>query len=302
MLDAVRHRLSADVLLLTTVLLWSVNFAAVKYGLTHGLEPLAYATLRFGVGSMLFAGITVAREGTLRVRRGDVWLLVGAAGVGIYLNQMAFTYSVELATASTVALVFGTLPIFVAAVSWISGLERAHLRHWLGVMLSFTGVAFVAGGGSGELSGDLGGILLALGAAVTWALYSVMAGPLMRRYSPYRISAVVGLASIVPLTATSIPQLSGLDWDAVTLLAWGALGFSMLFSFVLTNVTWFTAIDKVGANRASLYANLQPFLGAVFAVLLLSESLGPLQVAGGVVIAAGIVLARSRRPPAEIVD
>jgi len=302
MLAGMRHRVSADALLLATVVFWSFNFAVVKYALDHGFHPLVYAALRFGIGSLLFAGITVGREGSLRVRRGDIWLLAGAAGVGIYLNQMAFVYSVEFASASTVALVFGTLPIFVAAISWVARIERAHLRHWLAVIVSFTGVAFVAGGGSGGLTGDLGGILLALGASVTWAAYSVLVGPLMRRYSPYRISAVVGLVSMIPLTATAGPALADLDWGALTLLDWGALAYSMLFAFVLTNVTWFTAIDKVGANRAALYANLQPFLGAAFAVLALSETMGALQIAGGVVIAAGILLARPRRGPAEIVD
>jgi drug/metabolite transporter (DMT)-like permease len=298
----VRYRLSADALLLVTVVIWSINFAAVKYGLENGFEPLVYATLRFGIGSFIFAGITYAREGALRVSRRDIWLLAGAAGLGIYLNQMAFTFSVKLTTASTVALVFGTLPIFVAILAWLTGIERAHMRHWLAVIVSFSGVAFVAGGGTGELSGDLGGILLALGAAVTWAGFSILIGPLMRRYSPYRISAVVGLAAIVPLAATAAPQLASEDWDAIKLLAWGALAYSLVLSFVVTNVLWFTAIDRVGANRASLYANLQPFLGAAFAVVLLSETMTVLQIVGGVVIAVGILIARVRRAPAEIVD
>jgi drug/metabolite transporter (DMT)-like permease len=298
----VRYRLSADVLLLITVLIWSINFAAVKYGLENGFEPLVYAALRFGVGSFVFAGITYAREGTLAVSRRDIWLLFGAAGLGIYLNQMAFTFSVQLTTASTVALVFGTLPIFVAILAWLTGVERAHLHHWIAVIVSFSGVAFVAGGGSGELSGDLGGILLALGAAVTWAGFSILIGPLMRRYSPYRISAVVGIAAMIPLAATAAPQLAGEDWGAIKLLAWGALFYSLVLSFVLTNVLWFTAIARVGANRASLYANLQPFLGAAFAVILLSESMTALQIAGGAVIGVGILIARVRRAPPEIVD
>jgi drug/metabolite transporter (DMT)-like permease len=76
----------------------------------------------------------------------------------------------------------------------------------------------------------------------------------------------------------------------------------MLLSFVITNVLWFTAIDRVGANRASLYANLQPFLGALFAVLTLNETMGTLQIVGGAVIAAGILLARQRRAPVASVD
>jgi drug/metabolite transporter (DMT)-like permease len=139
-------------------------------------------------------------------------------------------------------------------------------------------------------------------APITWALYSVISAPLLRRYSPYRISAVVGLAAIVPLAATSVPAIVGEDWSAVSGLAWAALAYSTLLAFVVTNIFWFRAIEKVGANRTSLYANLQPFLGALFAVLVLGETLGALQVAGGVVIAAGILLARPRRGPVEIVD
>jgi drug/metabolite transporter (DMT)-like permease len=66
---------------------------------------------------------------------------------------------------------------------------------------------------------------------------------------------------------------------------------------VLTNVLWFTAIDRVGPSRASVFANLQPFLAAIIALLLLDERLTAVQVAGGLAIAAGIVISRERRPP-----
>jgi drug/metabolite transporter (DMT)-like permease len=279
------------VLLLVTVLLWGFNFVTVKWALTHGLDPLVFATVQYGLGSAIFAGLAYGREGSLRVRRGDVWLVLGAAIVGIYLNQLSFTYAVKLTTVSTVALCFGTLPIFVALIARATGIERLHARHWLAVAVSFAGVAFVAAGSGAELSGDLGGILLTLGAALSWAAYSVVIGPLMRRYSPYRISAVTGIAASVALAATSGPQLASQDWGAITTLAWLALGYSMLFAFVLGYVLWFKAIGRVGAARSSLYANLQPFLGAIFAVLVLSETMSALQIGGGVVIALGILIA-----------
>jgi drug/metabolite transporter (DMT)-like permease len=296
----VRHRIPADILLLATVLFWSFNFTVVKYALTHGWEPLAYSSVRFAIGAVLFSAVTYGREQTLRVRRADVPLLLAAAALGIWLNQVSFSYSVRFTTASTVALVFGTLPIFVALVSRAFRLERLHLRHWLATVTSFSGVALVAAGAATGLSGDVGGILLALGAAGTWAAYSVAMGPLMRRYSPYRISAFVLLVGSVPLALSAATQLARQDWDALGGLAWAAFVYSLFFSLVFTNVMWFTAIDRVGAARSSLYANLQPFLGAVFALLVLSEEMSALQVAGGFVIGAGIVLARGGRPPAAI--
>lgn len=292
----------ADLLLLATVVLWSFNFTVVKYALTHGWEPLSYSSVRFALGAVLFSAFTFGREGTLRVERADVRLIVVAAALGIWLNQLSFTYSVRLTTAATAALMFGTMPIFVALAAQALGLDRLHLRHWLATTVSFSGVALVALGSTGGLSGDVGGILLGLGAAFTWAVYSVAIGPLMQRYSPYRISAFTLLVGSVPLVLSALGQLASQDWGSLGALAWAAFVYSLLFSLVLTNITWFTAIDRVGAARASLYVNLQPFLGAFFALVVLSEEMGALQVAGGLVIGAGIVLARNARLPAPSPD
>jgi drug/metabolite transporter (DMT)-like permease len=55
------------------------------------------------------------------VRRSDVLFMTGAALAGIWLNQLSFVFAVKLTTAATVALMFGTLPIFVALISWAFG-------------------------------------------------------------------------------------------------------------------------------------------------------------------------------------
>ena len=153
-----RHRLSADVLLLITVLIWSLHFAVIKYALTHGFEPLAYATARFGVGSLLFAAITYGHEGTLRMRTRDLPLLFGAVAVCLYLNQVSFAYGVERTDAATVALLFGTMPVLVGVASLLLRTEQARRRHWLAATVSFAGVALVGAEAEGGRSGDLGGV------------------------------------------------------------------------------------------------------------------------------------------------
>jgi drug/metabolite transporter (DMT)-like permease len=290
----VRRPSAAEVGLLVTVVIWSLNFTMTKYVLDHGFKPLAYSSLRFTAAALLFAAITLVVERSLRMRRRDLTLLFGAAIVGIWLNQIGFVYSLKYTTASTAALVFGTLPIFTMLIARWTGVERLSKRFVAAAAVSFLGVALVALGAHGEVAGSPKGIVLALVGSATWAVYSVAIAPLMRRYSPFRISAVgllMGAALILP---TAAPQLTRQDWD-LSPLVWTILGFSIVGPLVITNVLWFTAIDRVGPSRASLYANLQPFLGALFALLLLSEQMTALQAVGGIAIAAGIVLAR-RRP------
>jgi drug/metabolite transporter (DMT)-like permease len=297
MLHGVRGRVAAvKLMLLGTVVIWAFNITVTRYVLTHGFRPLAYASIRYGAAALLFTGLTIRRERSIAVGGRRSVVLLGAAAVLLFANQIAFVYALKLTSATTVALILGTTPIFAALASSALGLERLTLRFWLAALIAFAGVALVAAGSGGSFSSDLGGDLLAVALAATWAVYSVLISPLMRRFSPYRISTVVLLAMTLPLVLVSLPQLTDQDYGGLGGLVWIGLAFAVVGPLVLTNVLWFTAIDRVGPSRATLFANLQPFLGAVFALLLLSESLTGLAIAGGFLIAAGILLERGSGP------
>jgi drug/metabolite transporter (DMT)-like permease len=283
-----------DFMLLGTVLLWALNIIATRYVVTHGFKPLAYATTRYFAATALFWAFTWSRERSFRVSMRDSRLIAIAAAL-IFVNQLAFVYAVKLTNASTVALVLGSTPIFIAILASLVGLERPSRTFWLAAVISFVGVGLVASGAGGGFSGDLIGDLVAVGAAATWGAYSVAIAPLMRRYSPFRISALVLALGWVPLALVGLPQTTSQEFA----FGWGVwLGFAyaVVGPLFLTNVLWFTAIDRVGPSRASLFVNLQPFFAVVFALLLLSEHLNRWEIAGGFAIAAGIVLERARRP------
>lgn len=287
---------TADLMLLGTVVTWSLNFTVTKYVLNHGFRPLAYSGARFSAAALLFIGVTWARERSFRLQRRDIPFIVVAALIGIFLNQVTFVYGTKLTSATTVALIFGTLPIMTALFAAVGGIERLHTRFWLAAAISFAGVCLVAFGARDGLSGDLWGYLLATIGATTWAAYSVAIAPLMTRYTASRISAYGLTIGAIPLLATGSTQLAGQDYGALPALVWVAFAFAIVGPLFVTNLLWFNSIERVGPSRASLYANLQPFLGAIFALLLLSESMTRFQVAGGLLIATGIILSRGRDP------
>ena len=80
-------------------------------------------------------------------------------------------------------------------------------------------------------------------------------------------------------------------------LVWIGFAFAVLGPLVITNLLWFTAIDRIGPSHAAVFANLQPFLAAICALVLLSEPVTVLELVGGVVIGAGIVIARAAKSP-----
>jgi drug/metabolite transporter (DMT)-like permease len=214
----------------------------------------------------------------------------------LWLNQLSFVFALDVTTASTIGLVLGAIPIFAGLLGLVLGTERPTRRFWLAAAVSALGVALVAAGSGGELGSDLGGIVLGLTTAATWAAYSVTVAPLMRSYSPSRMSAIVLPGAWVAITICGLPETADQDWDLGWTI-WALLLFATLGPLVLTNVLWFRSIHRIGANRATLAANLQPFVAAVLAVILLSEPLSALQIAGGVLIAIGILFVRRRPAP-----
>jgi drug/metabolite transporter (DMT)-like permease len=293
------RRRRAELMLVTTVFLWAFNFTVTKYVLEHGFKPLAYSTVRYGAATVIFTWFTYGAERSFRVRRRDLLLIVVAAALGIWLNQISYVYALTYSNASTIALILGATPIFTALIAFAFGLERMYRRFWIAGGVSFGGVALIALGKSGGVSGSLEGDLLGVATAATWAAYTVMVAPLMRRYSPYRISALVLAIGWAAVAATGFTQVQHQSFHFSSLV-WLCLLYATLGPLVLTNILWFKAIDRVGPSRATLVANLQPFIAALFAVLLLSEKITLLQVAGGALIAGGIALARRPRSTALV--
>ena len=296
------RRVPAELLLLGAVLLWSFNFTAVRYGVTNGFSPLTFAPVRWGLAGLALVAIAWMRRRSLRVGRQDLGILVSLSAVGVLFSQISFVYALELSTASTVAIIFGTLPIVVSLISQASGIERLQPRHWVASGVSFAGVVLVALGAGGSSTASLWGSLLALAAVSCFAVYSVAIVPVMSRHTPLVVTALTTVIGAVLLAVAAVPALFHQNWGRPGALAWGSLAYSAIAAVVLGNILWFTAISRVGPGRASLYPNLQPFLGAVFALLVLSEGLGALEIAGGCVIAAGLLLGRRRplpTPPAE---
>ncbi len=281
---------TTDAMLLGTVLLWALNITVTKYMFEHGWLPLAYGTIRYFAAISLFWIFTYRRERSFRIARADFPLVLLAAFF-IFGNQVCFVYGVKLANASTVALLLGATPVFIGLISVVLRLERLSASFWVGALVTFGGVGLVAAAAEGGLGSSLGGDLIAIATAFTWAAYSITIAPLMRRYSPYRISAIVLAIGWVPLAAVASTQL-GDETFAFGWKVWLGFGYAVIGPLFLTNILWFTSIDRVGASRASLFANLQPFFSVFFALVLLGESLHTLEIAGGILIFAGIAYER----------
>jgi drug/metabolite transporter (DMT)-like permease len=290
---------AADLILLVCVALWGFNAAVTKYAFGHGFSPLSWTGVRFAIATGLFVVFAWRRFGWWRLGRGDIARLAIWGGVVFASNQVGFSWSLKFASAATVALLFGTMPLFAGVFSQLLGIERLGGLRWLAGLVSFGGIGLVALGATTGLHASVGGVLLALYAPAAFALYSIALAPLVRRHGTLRVNTVASLWCLPVLLCAAAPDFATTDWRAVSGRAWLCLAFSA-FTYVPSNLMWFAAVDRVGAARASVYVNMQPFFGAASALALLGEEIHTLQWVGGILIVAGIILARLLPKPAAL--
>jgi drug/metabolite transporter (DMT)-like permease len=224
------------------------------------------------------------------------WLaLAGLGVVGHFGYQFFFIGGLALTSVANSSLMLAATPVVIALVSAAIGQERVSPLHWLGAALSVLGIYIVIGQGMTLGSGTLRGDLYMFVAVCCWAIYTLGAGPLMRRHSPVGVtglSMAIGTLIYVPVM---LPRLLAVDWAAVGLWTWAALVYSALFALCVAYTIWYVAVREIGSARTSVYSNLIPLVAMMTAVVFLAEPLSAGKLAGAAAVLVGVALTRVGR-------
>ncbi|HHY58684.1 MAG TPA: EamA family transporter [Chloroflexi bacterium] len=277
-------------------MIWGVNAVIVKTTYVQ-IPPLVFMSARFVVAGALLLAVLWRTEHSLHVARKDWPLLITAGMVGTGFYQPLFLTGLALTTASNTSLLIATSPAFVALLNRLLGRERLSARGWVGIALTFVGVALIVEGGHGFTFAPqslLGDLLILIGSFL-WASYAVLAAPLMVRYTPLRVTALTTSLGAAPLILLGLPAVATHEWAQVNGWGWSGLLYSAIFAIVIGYIIWNNGVKKIGGARTALYNNLIPVIGAISAAIFLGEALTPLKVAGAGVIFAGLHLARTAR-------
>lgn len=287
-----RERRLAEAAVLITVMIWSANFVVVKAAIGV-FGPLTFTALRYVVAAATLFLLLRWRSGAIRWpgRDGPILLGLGVLGFGAY--QVLWTVGLTQITAGNSALITAVSPVLVALVAGAVGMDRLTRPKLAGAGIAFAGVAVViAVGHQISLEASLAGDVMTLGSASLWAIYTTAGARILRRVDPLQATAWSVLGGTVFLLPFGI-------WDGLTQAPVGVTPVSLLavlysgaLAAGIANVIVFNAIRYVGPTRVAATQFLVPagavMLGAVF----LGEAVGFAQVAGGVIIVAGVALTR----------
>jgi len=279
-----------DLEMLLVTMIWGGNFSVSKFAM-QAIPPLPFSALRFLASSVVLLLVAQRAGVAAPLPRRTLWAIAGLGVLGNTIYQTAFMTGLSMTSATNSAMIVASLPVVVAMLGTLLGIERASPALWTGVILGSAGVALVVAVrgvhfGAGSLRGDL----LVLGSMLCWSLYTLGIRRVGAGVHPLWLTAIATAAGTPGLVLLGLPGALRQDWAAVTPSTWAALSYAAVLSLVLCYVLYNRAVQAIGSGRTALYNCLTPLVAMVIAWLTLGEVPTPVQFVGVALVIGGVLV------------
>jgi drug/metabolite transporter (DMT)-like permease len=294
-------------MVLTAATLWALNGAVSKVILQSGGVTSERLTEVRATGAflLLFAGLLVWRRSTLRVTLGELPFLAVFGVAGLALVAWFYFVAIERLEIGIALLIQYVAPVLVALYARYVLHEPVRRRIWAALALAIVGLTLLLQLWDGlELDGI--GVLASIGAAITFALYILMADRGIRRRTSSSLLAYGFLfaalfwAVLQPWTSfpwelldDSVSLLGRLE--SIELPVWLLMAWMVVLGTIVPFGLLVAALRHVSPTRAGILAMFEPVAGTVIAYAWLREELDPIQLVGAAVVLCGIGLAQTAR-------
>lgn len=258
----------------------------------YGVSALTISFCRAGLAcAILVVTLAMARPASLKIppRAFAFFAIYGFLGVAAF--YFLYVHAVIATTVTTAVVLLYTAPVFVTLMAWRAWGEPLNARKLLALALAFCGAALVVRAYEpAQLSLNVAGVALGLGAGFTYALYTVISKFALARYASWTAltyALLFGSLFLAPLqTPAGFAPL--LQQPAAWIFLLGLAIGPTLGSYALYNA----GLQHVPASNASLVATIEPVVASVLAFVFLAERLEVWQVMGGVMVVVGAVISR----------
>jgi drug/metabolite transporter (DMT)-like permease len=262
------------------------------------LDPLALIVVRFVVMVALSVGVVFGSGTFHRIRRHD-WpalLVAGILGIGVY--QFCFIFSLQHTSVFASSLLTSVFPLFTMAGATLLGEERPSAARWFGALVALGGIAIFEGLFAGRATFRLGD-LLALGASLSFAPYTLVARRLRDRYGPVSFLAITMTIGTVVLVLAGAAAALHQDYAALDRTDWLLFAYIVIFPISIGYALLNWGIARIGAGPASMYAFGVPIVGGLASALVFHTQIPAYEIAGAAVCVGGLAIAQSAPEKAQ---
>ena len=274
--------------------LWSSSWVLIRWGLDEeALQPITFAALRYGFAALVLVGWVLAqrplRRNVAELERSTVAQIVVLGVVFYAVTQGAQFVAIGNQPAATTSLVLSWTPLLVALLGGRAIAEGASKRQLTGTLLVATGAWFFFVGDLGATTVGMTAALVGLGANVASALL----GRHINRRADHAPVVVTALSMAVGAALLAVAGVGMEGAPVVSPRAWLIIACLAVVNTALAFTLWNLSLRKLSALESAAINNTMLIQIAVLAWIFLDEALGFGEVAGIVLVSAGVVMTQT---------
>ncbi len=287
-----------DILIIIAGLFWGSMGIFVRHLNDLGFSSIQVACLRLTTAGILFALILLIKDRKgFKIALRDIPLFLALGLVSILFFTCCYFTAISLMTMSTAAILLYTSPIWVMVLAIIFLKEKFTIQKLIALILAFAGCILVSGFG-GKVT--VVGILVGLGSGLGYGLYSIFGTFALKKYSPYTVTCytflIAGLGSIfVSNPVDLISKISAIENKPAL---FGFVLLTAVVTAVIPFLLYTLGLNMTTAGKAAVLATVEPAAATLFGFFVMKETVGPVAIAGILLVFAAIIVLSLRKKEA----
>ena len=295
-------RLSGYLAIIVASTLWGVAAAAAKFLFSsRAVPPFLLVQVRMGLSAVLLVvTLAIFAPKLLRLRRQDVSFFVIWGIVGMAAVQFTYLFTVAETNVATAIFLQYLAPVLTAAYMWLFQGEKPTGVLAICLTLALGGLFLLIFGGTEQLLVSTIGLMSGLASAVFCSFYTIYGARTPERISPWTLLCYgLGAGFLFWLVVDGVMLAVGSPPAGTALL--GDLSMWPFFAYIAVLATivpfglYLTGLRTVSPTMANITGMLESVVGGLAAYIALHETLRPMQILGGCLIVAAVVLLQIKR-------
>ena len=287
-----------DILIIIAGLFWGSMGIFVRHLNDLGFSSIQVACLRLTTAGILFALILLIKDRKgFKIALRDIPLFLALGLVSILFFTCCYFTAIRLMTMSTAAILLYTSPIWVMILAIIFLKEKFTIQKLIALILAFAGCVLVSGFG-GKVT--VVGILVGLGSGLGYGLYSIFGTFALKKYSPYTVTCytflIAGLGSI--FVANPVDLVSKISAIENKPALFGFVLLTAVVTAVIPFLLYTLGLNMTTAGKAAVLATVEPAAATLFGFFVMKETVGPVAIAGILLVFAAIIVLSLRKKEA----
>lgn len=255
------------------------------------MPPMQMVGIRQIIAGLVFVLYFIFRGAPMPKKKD--WLpIIFLSFLNFLLSNGLATWGVKYTSAGLSAIIAAIFPLWLVILLTFQDKQKLPSLAWTGMLIGFSGILIVFYDHLKDLFNPLFliGILMALGASLSWAYGTIFIKKYATDFNPYQSIGWQMLLSGVVVSILSIPTGQTIPWKEVTLYTWGAILFLVIVSSIIAFLAYIYVLQKLPTGIVALYAYINPIVAVLVGSLFFDEVLTVWMMAGALVTLAGVYI------------